>query len=213
MKKQQLKINRNFLDSVAKNRFAQISKQAELWDDIYDKVKDKLEPRCQYVIFDDIKIEGNILHIGDQQIEENYFSTIPKEIIGQAAMYVLTIGDIADENESVLNSTLIDMIGTAYIDAMRDLLRMEFQEEDYLVSGSVAPGLEGMALSEISKFDAVLDFASLAINLNDSFVMVPEKSAAGLYFFFNEEHPVSTNSCATCMARGHGCNFCSVKGE
>lgn len=212
MKKYQLKINNNLLVNIAKERFAKISNQEEKWDEIYNKIKDKLDPKCEYVIFNDIKIDGNNMSIGDQVISAEYFSTIPKEIIGDAAVSLLTIGDITVLEDSVLNNTLIDMVLTAFVDALRELLRMELQE-DYIVSGSIAPGLEGMNIEEIIKFAKLIDFDSLGIKLNDSLVMIPEKSVVGLYLFFNEEHPISTNSCSTCMARGYGCNFCSVEGE
>lgn len=212
MKKYKLVINNNLFTTIAKDRFVKISQQEEKWEEIYNKIKDKIDPKCEYVIFNDINIDGNDMTIADQVLSAQYFSTIPKEIIGDAAVALLTLGDVKIDDDGVLNNTLVDMALTALMDALRNLLRMELQE-DYIVSGSIAPGLEGMKIEEISKFTKLIDFDELGVTLNESNTMIPEKSVVGLYLFFNEEHPISTNSCATCMARGHGCNFCSVKGE
>lgn len=212
MKKYNLVINNSLFLSIAKDRFAKISQQEEKWDEIYDKIKNKIDPKCQYVIYNDIDINGNQMTISDQIISAEYFSTIPKEIIGDGAVALLTLGDVKVNDEGILNNTLIDMALTALVDALRELLRMELQE-DYIVSGSIAPGLEGMSIDEISNFAKLIDFDQLGVTLNDANTMIPEKSVVGLYLFFNEEHPISTNSCATCMARGYGCNFCSMEGK
>ena len=66
-----------------------------------------------------------------------YSQIMPEEIIGDIAVYAMTAGEMPAAGDSVLNETLADIVFTAYIDAMRDILRSEFQEE-YIVSGSMA---------------------------------------------------------------------------
>lgn len=212
MNKNKLQISRELLDRFAKERFVQMAGSDQMWDEIYEKVSSSLKPQCLYIIYDDISVESNKLNIGGETLVSDFFAEIPKEIIGDAAAYVMTIGDIAKADAGVLDGTMIDIIGTAYVDALKNLLRMELQE-DYILSGTVAPGIGKMAVEEIAKFDKLLDFSQIGIALNESYTMIPEKSATGLYMFFNEERPANTNSCETCMARGYGCNLCAVGGE
>lgn len=216
MKKNKLFINEELLDKLAKERFVDMAKGDEHWEEISQKLKAKMKPECIYTIFtkDEMNAEGNQITVAENTFHCDVFEQMPREIIGDMAVYLMTLGNTTAENNGILSETLTDMAQTAYLDALRDMLRMELQEE-YIVSGGVAPapGLDGMPIEEIKNIDDILDFSSLGVTLNEYCAMTPEKSTAGLYIFFKEEHPVNTNSCATCMARGHGCDFCMVGKE
>ena len=214
MKRSKFKFPSAYLQEMAKKRYIQISGSEDGWDKIVDNISNSIDPRCEYIIFsrDEIFPSGNTITISGETFHCDLFENMPEEIIGDIAVYAMTVGDVKEDNSGILEETLIDIALTAYIDAMRDTLRSEFQEE-YIVSGSMAPGIEGMPVEEIQIIDKLLDLYAIGISLNDHMTMIPQKSAAGLFMFFREEHPVNTNSCATCMARGKGCDFCVVGKE
>lgn len=203
-----------YLQEMAKKRYIQMTGSDDKWEGIIEICKEYIKPQCEYIIFkrEEINVHDNALTVEGQTFHCDIFSNMPEEIIGDIAVYAMTAGETPTASDSVLNETLTDIVFTAYIDAMRDILRSEFQEE-YIVSGSMAPGIDGMPVEEIQIIDKLLDLSAIGISLNDHMTMIPQKSAAGLFMFFREEHPVNTNSCATCMARGKGCDFCVVGKE
>lgn len=207
-----LKVNRELLDEFAKKKFIKMTNDESLWEKNYKKISKSLDPKCIFAVCKNPNIVDNTLIIENTSIVSEAFSTIPKEILEDISIFVMTIGDFELETLSILDNTLIDIMGTAYVDALKDMLRLEL-EENFLVGGLMAPGIEKMALREILKFDELLNFKQIDIKLNESFTMIPEKSSTGLFMLFKEAHPTTTNSCDTCMSRGCGCNFCHANGE
>lgn len=211
MSRYELKFNREYLDRLAKEFFIKIAGDEKLWDEI-EEARNSISPVCFYNIYDEIKVEENHLVLDENiSLHSPYFSTLPSEILGSVACFAMTVGELPKDEESITKTALIDMAGTAYIDALRKVLSGEL-EEDYLVSGMVAPGIGEMPFEEIRKFEEIFDFSKLGISVNESFVMSPEKSATGIYMLFTEAHPENHNSCDVCMSRGYGCNFCSING-
>lgn len=214
MKRNSFNFPTAYLQEMAKRRYRQMTGNTDHWDEIVNAIKDIIDPRCEYIVYDrsEISPSGDSITVAGETFHCDLFANMPDEIIGDIAIYAMTAGEISTETaglDGILNETLLDIALTAYIDAMRNALRDEFQES-YIVSGSIAPGIEGMPAEEIASIDRILDLSSLGITLNEQYMMVPQKSTAGMFMFFKEEHPVNTNSCATCMARGKGCDFCIV---
>lgn len=204
-----LKYNMDYLKSIAKNKFIDMSEDESLWDKVDESVINQLNPVCIYSIYSGLEREDGQLKIGDYQLKSSVFNSIPKEILGECAVFVISIGD-KEKSNGILDEALNHMVKVAFLEAMRDLLRQELQE-DHLVGSYFAPGIGDMPVEEITTFTKLVDFEQAGVSVNDSFMMIPEKSMAGMYMFFSESHPESHNSCDTCMSRGYGCNLCSVE--
>lgn len=204
-----LKFNREYLTSIAKNKFIDMSKDEALWDKVDKSIFEKINPVCIYSIYSDLEKENGNLKIGEYALKSSVFNSIPKEILNECAVFVISIGDCKEDN-GILDETLNHMVKIAFLEGMRDLLRQELQE-DHLVGSYFAPGIGDMPVEEINTFTNLVDFQQAGVTVNNSFMMIPEQSMVGMYMFFSESHPESHNSCDTCMARGYGCNLCSIE--
>ena len=205
-----LEFGKRRLETLAKENFIDMSKDESLWDKANDIVKECLDPVCIYSVYSDLSVEDNILHIGDEfTLKSAVFSSIPKEILGQCGVFVMSVGD-GSKCEGILDEGLEHMVRIAYLDALKDLLRQEF-EGDYLVGSYFAPGLGDMKVEEIQTIAKMVDFEQAGVTINDSYMMEPVKSVAGLFMFFNEVHPESQNACTYCINGGDSsCNLCSA---
>lgn len=214
-----LYINEELLDSYAKDRFLELSNDETVWNDVKNRIKEYIEPKGIYKIYKNIsKTEDGVKVLGVKENEINLKSSViknmPDEIVGAIAVIAASISEDESKKEKITTSQEIldDMGKLAYLDALKKLIYIELQEE-YLVGPYFAPGLSDIKISEIIELEKLLNIREIGITINEHHVMLPEKSVFGFYIIFNEAHPVSANSCETCMARGHGCNFCSVEGE
>lgn len=208
-KQVKLEFSRKRLETLAKENFIDMSKDESLWEQANEKVKETLNPVCIYSVYSDLSVEDNILHIGEFSLKSAVFSSIPKEILGQCGVFVMSIGD-GDKCDGILDEGLDHMVRVAYLDALKDLLRDEF-DDNYLVGSYFAPGLGDMKVEEIATIAKMVDFEQAGVKINDSYMMEPVKSTAGLFMFFNEVHPESQNACTYCMNGGDSsCNLCSA---
>ena len=204
-----LNINKSYLRLLAKDKFINMSKDESLWDKVHEKLGKDIDPVCIYSIYSGLRREDSKLFIDDYTLTSSVFTSIPTEIIGECAVFVISLGE-NEKGKGILDEALIHMLKIAYIEAIRDLLRQELQE-DHLVGSYFAPGLGDMRLEELPTFAKLVDFDQANVTINENYMMIPEKSIAGMYMFFSESHPENHNSCETCMSRGYGCDLCSVK--
>ena len=202
-----LKFNMSYLKTLAKEKFIRMSKDENLWDQIEDKLQDDFKPVCIYSIYDGLKREDSKLFIDDYTLTSSVFNSIPTEILNECAVFIISVGG-SEKAQGILDEALFHMVKISFIEALRDLLRQELQEE-HLVGSYFSPGIGDMDIKEIPTFAKLVDFNQAGVTVNDSYMMTPEKSLAGMYMFFSESHPESHNSCDTCMSRGYGCNLCS----
>ena len=204
-----LEFGKKRLEKLAKENFIDMSNDESLWERANNNIKDSLNPVCIYSVYSDLEVEDSVLHIGEHSLKSAVFASIPKEILGQCGVFVMSIG-AEGKGEGILDEGLDHMIKIAYLDALKDLLREEF-EGDYLVGSYFAPGIGDMKVEEISTIAQMVDFEQAGVTINDSYMMIPEKSTAGLFMFFNEVHPESQNACTYCMNGGDSsCNLCSA---
>lgn len=210
MKSEILKINKSFLNNMAKMKFDKISKN-ENADEIFKRISDNISPKIYYRSFFDIKKEKRETLLIDSiyEIKSDEVSEIPKEILAGAILYCVTVGDIQrlmKENCGIFYETMMDLAGTSYVDAMREYLKEEM-EERYIVGANLIPGVN-TDIENIKIIDKLLKFENMGIELNEYMTMIPEKSACGIFLIYEASHPENKNDCSTCMARGRGCDLC-----
>lgn len=119
------------------------------------------------------------------------------------------------EQQPALELYLADCWQTALVDAGRDWLISYFgriskeeNDEEIFVTDTFGPGFYGMDVEEIRIFFKLLDYEKLGMQLLDSGMMLPEKSAAGLVLVLTEESPFQSADCANCKAEYKGCLMC-----
>lgn len=217
--KKRLKINRKYIRSMAEKRFKNlVREESNDTARVFKEIAYSINPVCDYMVLDDVEKISDGLRIyfdenkkGKIELEGKVFNSFSQEIIAGIIVYAMSIGRMPTTGKGIFYQGVADLVGTAYMDAMRNYLK-ETLDEDYIVGASISPG-NGMKLEDISKIDRIINFNDMNISINESYLMLPEKSACGVYMIFKQEHPISFNSCETCMARGYGCNLCHVGGE
>lgn len=157
--------------------------------------------------FKDVTLNGEKARIGSQEFVCNAFQQIEPETVKGAFVYVVSAGDFVFSNEPIMNQLYADLWGTAFTDAMRILLKKEFEKEARL-SDSFGPGFYGMDVSEMKKISVLLDFDTLNLELkNDAFIL-PLKSCAGIFFDITEDYRYLNSFCENCAAANVSCVLC-----
>ena len=160
-------------------------------------------------------IRESCIQIGQLKFACNAIEQIDGSGVVKLFAYILTIGNLDYESDSVLNMFYADSWGTAYVDAGRDLLRAWLQKEigtveNAFISDSFGPGYYGMDMDQLQGFFQLLDAESIDVRLSNSTMMLPLKSCAGFYLAVKEPSQLPGEDCKSCLAEAKGCSFCRV---
>ena len=176
---------------------------------IRQMLKNRITPRGQYICFDkdEITLSGKKLWAGKQEFACKAFEQLRESSIKGLYIYACSAGDYTLPDEDVLSQVYADIWGTAFTDAIRMLIKKEF-ESKAKISDSFGPGFFGMPTREVEKIKSLLDFKQLGIEVRDSAIMVPLKSCAGLYFIVDDDYKPINSQCAFCYGTETSCKFC-----
>ena len=180
---------------------------------IRDQIKDSIQIKVIISAFDRESIKGANIEIKNLVFSCQALDQIERGSVARIYAYLLTIGQLQYNSDSVLDLFYADAWGTAYVDAGRDLLRAWLQNSHAavngeLVSDSFGPGYYGMGMDQLAKFFQLLDAEQIGIQLNGSTMMLPLKSCAGFFLVVTDEGQLPGNDCKSCLSEAKGCNFC-----
>jgi len=180
---------------------------------IRDQIRDSLQIKVIMSAYNRESIKGANIAINDLVFSCQAFDQIDKEKVTRVYAYLLTIGQLSFDSDSVLDLFYADAWGTAYVDAGRDLLRGWLQDLNTSNSGeflsdSFGPGFYGMGMDQLAKFFQLLDAEQIGIKLNGSTMMLPLKSCAGFFLAASGEGQLPGSDCKSCLSEAKGCNFC-----
>jgi hypothetical protein len=180
---------------------------------IRDQIRDSLQIKVIMSAFDRESIKGANIEINDLVFSCQALDQIDRGKVTRVYAYLLTIGQLSFDSDSVLDLFYADAWGTAYVDAGRDLLRAWLQNLDTAVKGefvsdSFGPGFYGMGMDQLAKFFQLLEAEQIGIKLNGSTMMLPLKSCAGFFLVVEGEGQLPGNDCKSCLSESKGCNFC-----
>lgn len=163
--------------------------------------------------------DAGILRADGVEVSCPYFQRISRESVKGAYIFLLTAGECAvSDPENIMEMFYADVWGTAYADAGMELLRKYIREdmkqrwsdgEQYL-SNCFGPGYFGMPVSETKNFYRLLDGELLDVRLQDSGLLIPQKSCTGLYLVCSEPQNEAEPECLQCCGNSAGCSFCAV---
>lgn len=172
----------------------------------------------------DINLQDNLLRVRKKEFRCNAFAQIDHNSIHGVYLYIVTAGDFFLEHEGILRQVFADIWGTSYIDAARNLLeqrllhdyhekygdKQELQNKKYFLSNSFGPGFYGMKLDQIQDIISVVDEEKIQVCVKEnSNLMTPLKSCAGIYFVVDDNYKMIGKECEKCMGNAYGCKLCN----
>ncbi len=183
------------------------------------EIRQLIEPRIDVkglYRFDDVfALEGQVLKVYGMTGEEiaitcTAFEQIDPATIEGVYFYAVTAGDYYLEDMPVLKQLYADIWGTAFTDAIREIL-VEQLEEKHPVSDSFGPGFYGMDVREMQKMPELVDFLSLGMEVRESSIILPLKSCAGILFKVNDDYKRINSACELCFGNKKTCTLCGMR--
>ena len=183
-------------------------------------------------IFDELEMEFLVSKVVSDAVHEDYFligetridcsrlARLEKGMVlgGYAFLFHAPMPDLSKQPVSV--QYLADSWETAFVDAGRDLIRKRLvkkAEQEYgrkaYITDTIAPGMYGMAGSDVGKFFEFLDASRIHLKILESGIMMPVKSFAGIYLILDQDVVIKTMDCSECLSGGKGCEYCKNYAE
>jgi len=221
--KQHIDINREEIDITAGRYFFVISGLEEngldsnrMRKEAYAaraKLEAALKPRALVRSFGREVLRENGLFIEGYSFPCRALSGLEKENVLCVYAFVLTVGELPDAGQSILETLYNDFWGTAYANAAGETLQrllLRHHAEPAYISGPIAPGTYGMDIKKIPELFQITDGNEIGVHLHDS-MMEPVKSCAGFYLVVKSEAQLNfmNERCSYChKGSGGGCAFC-----
>ena len=142
------------------------------------------------------------------------FERIEKDTLRKVYAYALTTGAFATESDSILDQLYEDIWGTAFVDACRGLLREQLEsaerknDSEVKLSQSFGPGYYGMDVAQTRLMGEILPMKEINMRINESGMMIPQKSCTGLLFVVPKDSALPPSACVECGIKTAGCRFC-----
>lgn len=180
---------------------------------LLEQIRKKVQIKCAYVSTDQFDLHGNILELSSIRLKCNVIEQFEKAKIHKIYLYVVTSGEYRMDTEKLSEAFYADSWGTAFVQSARDLMKETIQEQNpnNFVLQSFGPGYFGMPLEEISKFFLLINCNPIGVTYNESGLMIPVKSLAGINVVLKEPVKIDINDCRSCIGDKSGCEFCSTK--
>lgn len=190
----------------------------------HDLLQKRINIKAISSFHQDINLQGNLLRVRKREFRCNAFEQIDHNSIHGIYLYIVTVGDFFLEHEGILRQVFADIWGTAYVDAARNLLeswllddyyekfgeKEDLQHNKYSLSNSFGPGFYGMDLDQIQDIIAMVDKEKIQVSVKEnSNLMTPLKSCAGIYFVVDDRYKMIGKECEKCMGNAYGCKLCN----
>ena len=181
--------------------------------EILEEIKDNVRIKCAYRSVNQFRIQGNILTIDGVELKCNVIEHFGKAMIEKVYLYVVTSGEYRIDSEQLSRLFYADSWGTAFVQSARDTIREAIEEENpgSFVLESFGPGYFGMPLEEIAKFFQLINCKPIGVLYNESGLMVPVKSLAGINVVLKSPIEIDIDDCRSCIGDKTGCEFCSTR--
>lgn len=179
----------------------------------------QLKARCSF--YENFRLEGQALTARSDAsvtLECTAFQQIDPDSVEGVYVYAVTAGDFHLQGRPIMDQLYADIWGAAFTDAARevivDLIQGECQQgadcdiSDIGISDSFGPGFYGMDPVEMHKMPLLVDFRELGMKVNESGIIMPLKSCAGILFKVNDLYKRMNSACETCSGNRKNCNLC-----
>lgn len=213
------KINKSDLGELAEKLFLEssglnkIGRKYELMKkeafEMQRVAEDRVNIKAGYQYFDEFKLQGRKLTIGEHVLECNAFERLDYKKLKGVYIYALSAGDFDFSDRNIMEQLYADIWGTAYTDAARIIIKQKFEENGKL-SDSFGPGFYGMKVEEMEKLTELLEIDELGMEIRNKRILLPLKSCIGLYFDVSESYEKLNDACLDCFGNKTSCKLCHV---
>ena len=180
-----------------------------------DEILESIELRGAYRFYENCRLSADGLSVRtgdgmeDVSLKCTAFQQLNPDAIEGVYVYGLTTGDFSLEDRSITDQLFCDFWGTAFVDAARENLLAEIGKK-HPVSDSFGPGFYGMDPMEISKLSQLVDFTAIDMKINESSMLLPQKSCCGILFKVNDKYEKLNSACELCLGNIKTCSLCSM---
>ena len=185
-------------------------------------IRQEIEPRVDvqaaYCCYGEFSLDGEVLTVGGRNLTCKAFAQLSPDSLEEVCVYAVTAGDYSLEERPIMDRLYADIWGTAFTDAMREMLMDQLREcfskqGGFGISDSFGPGFYGMDTAEMQKLPSLVDFQNLGMEVRESGIILPLKSCAGLVFKVNGRYEALNSACEHCLGSVRTCSLCSMVGN
>jgi hypothetical protein len=184
-----------------------------LVDDYIENYHDFIAPSFFHTIRDIKSVDGNRVDIGDSIILESYKVARLLERCEKVAFFACTIGNYLEDlaayladNGLILQATVLDAIGSGTVEKLavwvEQSIRRDAGRDGFIVSRRFSPGYCDWDVSQQEMVFCALGNDVPGITLNESMLMVPQKSVSGIIGIGGPDKEIENyNPCITCFVK------------
>lgn len=184
-----------------------------LVDDYIENYHDLIAPSFSHVIRDMKSANGNRVDTGDMIVLKSYKIARLLVRCENVAFFACTIGNYLEDlsayladNGLVLQATVLDAIGSGTVEKLaiwvEQSIREEAGREGLVSSYRFSPGYCDWDVSQQEMVFRALGNETAGITLNDSMLMVPQKSVSGIIGIGQPGKNIEKyNPCITCLQK------------
>ena len=198
--------------------------------EIKNEIDESLRIKVAVSFFSNFEVYEDTLRIERVSFKCNPFSLLCQKNVSGVYLYVITAGDYYLEDRGILDQLYVDIWRTAYLDAGRNALKKILFKgyssktsdkanipkeafEAVAITDSFGPGFYGMNPNDTIKISQLVDSAGIGVECNDSGILSPIKTCAGIYLMIEPGTPFIGEECKTCLGNRMNCNMCNVRGK
>lgn len=199
-------------------------------NEIKNEIEESMRIKVAVSFFSDFEVHEDTLTIERVSFKCNPFSLLCQKNVRGVYLYVITAGDYCFEDRGIVDQVYADLWRTSYLDAGRNVLKkillkdycgktsdkgniLKEAFEDATITDSFGPGFYGMKPKDIMKIVQLVDSAGIDVECNESGIMSPIHTCAGIYLLIEPGVLFLGEECETCLGSRMNCNICNVRGK
>ncbi|MBN1161621.1 MAG: hypothetical protein JXA17_06730 [Dehalococcoidales bacterium] len=184
-----------------------------LVDDYIENYHDFIAPFYSHTVRGIKAVNGNRVDTGDSIILESYKVARLMERCEKVAFFACTIGNYLEdlaahlaEKGLILQATVLDAIASGTVEKLaiwvEQSIRKDTGRDGFIISRRFSPGYCDWDVSQQGLVFKALGDNAAGINLNDSMLMVPQKSVSGIIGIGRPDKEIENyNPCITCLEK------------
>ena len=192
--------------------------------EVREKLRKVMHPVVSIKQISESCLKEDGFYIEDKIFKCNKLIELNKIMVRGVYAFVLTIGEINTEYESITRKYFADSWGTSFTEAAMEYIKNELvnlylsTKEDQIkqcskssnlfVRGPLSPGFYGMDISGLVDLLQLVDAEMIGVKLTSGGMMSPVKSCAGFYLVLRDSKWTNGYDCASCSKNLKGCHFC-----
>lgn len=185
-----------FMDMCGYNRSRKIPRKAiEKGKAALDDIYNKFSLRAVISEYPGSCLHGDKMTLDGVDFRCRDLSKIKDEDVESIYVYLMTAGQLEEQDASPLNQVYYDTWQSAYVQAGRIILQEYLaqipENRDKYFSQSFGPGFYGMEVSQLKDFFKILKGNKIDIELMECGLMAPMKSFAGFYVVTEHMQPAA----------------------